>query len=61
MSKDDFYFFCDLLDKADEKFKRKIVFDADNGMYIDYLDRKADALKAKHLRKPTWGRELISI
>jgi hypothetical protein len=49
MSKDDFDFWCDLLDKADddEPFKNVMVIDGDNEMYIDFLNRKEDALKAK--------------
>ena len=48
MSKDDFDFWCDLLDKADddEPFKGMIVFD-DSRLYIDFLDRKEAALKVK--------------
>lgn len=49
MSKDDFDFMRDLLDKADddEPFKRITKICGDNEMYIDFLNRKEDALKAK--------------
>jgi hypothetical protein len=48
MSKDDFNFLCDLCDKADEEIKRKMAFSHDDfGLYINFLDRQEDALKAK--------------
>jgi hypothetical protein len=48
MSKDDFRFLNDLLDKADDEFKRKEAFTRDDfGIYIDFLDREEDALKRK--------------